>query len=177
MTAGTITFVAPVIRAALATLEAQLPALVAAFNADPDNTVVLDAPATYHFGATDQLSAFPFPQIEVHATSGTFGDFGVGRVEVDHDIAVNVIGWQEAFEGDVPSAYERAAGLCKVIIEALIQPAAFGPNADVPNSAGVAWRIDVVPDDAAVPDREFKKWRLASMVRLRLETVERPATS
>ncbi|RDI73303.1 hypothetical protein Gocc_2903 [Gaiella occulta] len=173
--AGEIAFVAPLLRAAIATLKAGLPARIAAFNAQTENTVALAAPdvSAYHFGGNDVLSAAGFPQIEVAAPQGSFGAWTIGRTEVDHDPVVNVVVWQEALHGQIPPAYEAALGYVRCVIEALRSPGAFGGQVEIAQDNGVFWRIDVLPDDMTSDGREFRKWRVPALITFRLETVEK----
>src|SRR4051794_36271159 len=95
-----IQFAAPLIRAATKQLQTYMGDQVAAFNAEPANTVEIDVPQTYHFGGQDLLAAFAYPQIEVGAVAGDTGNFAVNRDEVDHDPVVNIAVWIEGDVGD-----------------------------------------------------------------------------
>ncbi len=172
---GEITFVAPIIRATIASLQAGMPARIAAFNAEPANTVDLEVPldGSYYFGGNDVLSASAFPAVEVAAGQGTFGGWTVGRTEVDHDPIVNVVLWQEAGSGLIPPVYEAALGYARCVIETLRQPNAMGDGVEIAQDAGVFWRIDTLPYDMTDDQRTFRKWRVPALVMLRLETVEK----
>lgn len=171
-----IGFVAPVIRAAIATLQADLAARIAAFNLAAANQVDLASPAVdaYHFGGTDVLTATTFPQIEVGSPQGQFGAWSIDRIEVDHDPVVNVSVWQEGVgAGNVPLAYEASLGYTQCVIETLAPKNAFGPDVEIAQAGGVYWRIDVLPDDPTSEPRDFRVWRVPALIVFRLELVER----
>lgn len=170
---ATAAFALPVARQAILSLQTAMPAAVAAFNADPANTVDLTEPATYHLGGTDMLTAHAFPQVEVAAIEGSTGRWDISRTAVDHDLVVNVVVWQEYGHGLVSPAYESAAGFAKVVLEALSPPNAFGSGVEISNNQGFLWRIDMLPDDPTNHGREFRKWRVPTLCRFALETVER----
>ncbi len=173
-----IAFVGPLVRAAIATLSAQMPGQVAAFNAEPANTVVLVAPATFHFGGNDLLSAFAFPQCEVAAVTGDLGNFTIARATADHDVRCNVSLWIDGADGggDIPTLYEQAAGLARCAIECLTPTGAFGVGVEIANDHGVSWRIDVVPFDptAQTPSsgRNFQRWLGSALLQFRVEPIE-----
>jgi hypothetical protein len=173
-----IQFVGPIIRAAIAALQTNMPGQVAVFNAEPANTVDLDAPATYHFGGQDLLAAYPFPQIEVAAVTGDTGNWAIGRSEVDHNPRVNVAVWIDGADGggDIPVLYEKAAGYVRCVIECLSPTGAFGAGVELAQEQAIAWRIDPVPFDptSSTPaqGRDFQKWLGSGLVQFRLEDVE-----
>lgn len=172
-----IQFVAPDIRAAIASLKAGLPAQVALYNAEPANTLDLVAPAdeAIYFGGNDALAAVGFPAIEVAAMEGRFGNFTVNRLEADHDPTINVVVWQEGTTGDIPTMYELALGYARVVIEVLMRDDAFGPGAEIAQQAGIYWRCDVIPVEPTSETREFRIWRLPMFLRFTIEKVERYA--
>ncbi len=164
---------APLIRKAIASLQAGLPAQIAVFNAEAANQVDLLEPAVIHFGGTDSLSANAFPQLEVAAMDGLTGAFDLDRTEFDHDVAVNVVAWQECLTGEVSQAYEMALGYRRAVCEVLLVKDAFGAEVEVAQEGGLTWRIDVLPFEPTDDGREFRKWRVPTFLRFRLETVER----
>ena len=170
---GEIAFVAPIIRAAIASLQAGLPARIAAFNAESANQVDLAAPVAYHFGGNDVLSTAGFPQVEIAAAQGALGAWTIGRSEVDHDPVVNAVVWQEALTGQIPPAYEAALGYVRCLLEVLRAPNAFGAGVEIAQEQGVFWRVDVIPFEMTDEQREFRKWRVPALVVFRLETVEK----
>lgn len=178
MALPTIAFVAPLIRAAETRLQRYMPGQVAAFNAELANTVELDAPATYHFGGNDLLAAFAFPQIEIAAVTGDTGNWAIARTEVDHNPRVNVAVWIDGADGggDIPTLYEKTAGLVRCVIECLAADGAFGAGIELAQEQAIAWRIDTVPFDptASTPaeGRTFQKWLGSGLVQFRLEDVE-----
>jgi hypothetical protein len=176
MALPTIDFVAPLIRAATATLQRDMPGQVAAFNAEQANTVQIEAPATYHFGAQVLLSAYAFPQCEIAAVAGDTGNFAVGRSEVDHDPRVNVALWVQGDKGDAPELYEQTLGLARCAIECLTPAGAFGPEVEIADGQGIAYRIDGIPFDltANTPaqGRDFSTWLGSALLQFHLLTVE-----
>jgi hypothetical protein len=173
MALPTIDFAGPVIRAAIASLQAGMPGQVAAFNAEPANLAALEAPTVYHFGGQDVLDAFPFPQVEVFTPSGRTGNWAVQRVEVDHDLRLNVVVWTEGDTGEIPDLAEKALGYARCVIECLAPPDACGPRVELAQENAVVWQIDVIPGDPTADGREFRRWRAPAFIQLGLETVER----
>lgn len=171
-----IDFAAPLIRAATASLQTAMAGQVAAFNAEPANTVELAEPGTYHFGGQDLLAAFAFPQVEIAVVSGLTGAFAIGRREVDHDPRLNVAIWLDGEQGEIPTLYEKTLGLTRCVIECLVPPGAFGPGVEIAQQNGITWRIDVIPFDptASTPaeGRNFQKWLGSGLIQFQLELVE-----
>lgn len=167
----------PLIRAAIAQLQAYMPGQVAAFNAEPANTVELPVPETYHFGGQDLLNAYAFPQIEVAIVTGDTGEFSIERTEVDHDPRANVAIWHQGDVGDVPQLYEAMLGLKRCVIECLVPRNAFGPGVEIAQQRGISWRIDTLPWDPTASSpatgRDFQKWMGSALVQFRLEDVEK----
>jgi len=176
MALPSIKFVAPLVRAALATLAADMPAQVTAYNAQAENLLDIVAPASYWFGANDLLSSAAFPQIEVAAVNGDLGNFTVGRATADHDLRVNVALWLQGATGDVPALYEQTVGLIRCVIECLVPVGAFGPGVQLANDLGVSWRCDVIPADltAAKPvdGRPIENWLGSGLLQFRVEPLE-----
>lgn len=178
MAVPSIDFVAPLLRAGIATLQRQMPDQVAAFRAEPANQVEVDPPATYHFGGQDLLAAFPFPQVEVAAVAGDTGNWAIQRVSADHDPRVNVAVWVDGADGggDVPTLYEQTLGLARCVIECLAPVGAFGAGVELAQQGGISWRIDVVPFDPTsstpMDGRSFQKWLGSALIQFHLETIE-----
>lgn len=170
-----ILFAAPLIRAALATLQASLPAQITAFNLEAANTVTLVAPAEYVFGAADPLILAAGPIIEVASVQGRTGASGIDRAEFDHDPRVTVCIWHEGDRGELSATYEMSLGLARCVIETLVADGAFGSEVEVAQDGGIEWRTDAIPADPTDDAREFKKWRCPVLLVFRLETVERLA--
>lgn len=171
-----IDFAAPIIRAALASLEANLPAHVAVFNAEPANEVALEVPVEYVFGATDVMVAYPL--VEANVVVGRIGPFAVGGEagppEADHDPILNVIVWTLGVTGEVPAMYEAALGYIRVVVEILTRDGALGVNAEVSGGEeAITYDVNVIPADPAGTDRELRKWRVPAAVAFRVEAVER----
>lgn len=175
-----IQFVAPIIRAALATLEETVPGQIAVFNAEPENTVDLVVPVVYAFGADDPLGVSGFPVIEVAAAQGRSGNWAVEKAEFDHDVALTVCVWHEGDRGEFSTTYEMSLGLARCVTEALCIDDAFGPDAELPNredGGGIYWRSDALPADPTDDGREFRKWRVPVLIQFDLEAVERFVTA
>lgn len=183
---GKITFVAPIIRAAIASLQADLPAAIAAFNAEGNVQVAVPDAAVddqhrygpgYAFGAADPLILTDGPVVEVSSPSGMSDGFGIGRAEWDHNPRLNVCVWHEGDRGQLDTTYEMSLGLARCVIEVLSAPESLGGEVEVPNGTGaLAWRADVIPEDPTVEGRDFRKWRCPVLLQFALETVERAQT-
>jgi hypothetical protein len=171
-----IKFAAPLVRAAIATLQAGMAAQVAAFNAEAANLVDVAVPATYHFGGQALLNAYSFPQCEVAAVTGKLGNFPIRQATADHDMQVNVALWVKGDVGDIPTLYEQTLGLTRCAIECLAQPDAFGPSITLAKDLGISWRCDVIPFDptAHTPaeGRDFQSWLGSGLMQFRCEPIE-----
>ena len=165
-----IVFVEPLIDAAIATLQANLPAQIAAYNAQAAAVVELVEPSEYVFGAADPLILAAGPVVEVAAVQGTTGLFTVDRAAFDHDPRLTVCVWHEG--GELSTAYRTSLGLARCIIETLTQDGAFGAQVEVSNQTGVEWRTDAIPTDPTDDGRAFRKWRVPVLIIFRLEAVE-----
>jgi hypothetical protein len=168
-----MTFAAPLIRTTITRLQADLDDAIAAFNAQPENTVDLVMPVQFAFGAADPLILVAGPVVEVSVPSGTSGDYDIGNSEFDHDLRLNVCVWHEGDRGELPTTYEMSLGLARCIVEVLTQDAAMGAEVDIAGQNGWRWRADVIPEDPSDDGREFRKWRVPVLVEFTLETVER----
>lgn len=119
---------APSIRAALASLHAELPDRIDLFNDEAENTVELVMPpadALFFGGSTD----YPLPgKIEVAIVHGRATDIAIEQVEWDvEDVRGVVSAWVESPPPFVLSqAYETALAWGRVIAEVLMQPHAWG---------------------------------------------------
>lgn len=168
-----ITFVAPIIRATLATLADGMPAQIAAFNAQPANAVQLTEPQTYVFGAVALMIAEPFPIIECAAVSGDIGNFTVARATGDHDLRLNCAVWTQSTSGDVPLLYEETLGLMRCVIEVLTPTGAFGAGVEIAQDVGISWRSDVVPADLTAQKpadgRPLEGWLGSGLIQFRVE--------
>lgn len=169
-----IAFVAPIVRAALASLEAAFPAHAAGFNAEPENGVALADPVEYVFGASDPKTVYP--SVEAFILEGSIGPFSLGDAGVgdaDHDPRLTVIVWILGETGESSTVYEQALGYARCVIEILAEDGKLGPDAEV--SAGddaIDYRIlpaVQLEDDA----REIPRWKVPVVVRFRVEAVER----
>lgn len=171
-----ITFGAPIIRAAIASLQADFAAHVAAFNAEVANEVDLETPAAYVFGATDVMDAYP--TVEVAILDGTLGPFALGEAGVgdsDHTPWLQVLVWIQGSDGEAPHVYESLLGYARVAIEILCETGKLGVEAEVSGGAeSIRYSIlDAVVDAPASPEREVRKWKVGVAVAFRVEAVER----
>ena len=171
-----IRFVAPIIRAALASLQAGFAAHVATFNTEAENLVDLTAPAAYVFGATDVMDDYPV--VEAAILRGTVGPFSVGTAGVgdaDSTPALQVIVWLQGVTGEVPGLYEAGLGYARCVIEILTVDGALGDTAEVSGSRedaisySVEGPIPQSPDDV---DREFRKWKIPIVIDFLVEAVD-----
>jgi hypothetical protein len=168
--------VAPIIRAALATLESEFPAHVAAYNAEPENQVDLATPVAYVFGATDVMEAYPL--IEASILRGTMGPFSVGTAGVgdaDSTPILQVVVWLEGVTGEVPPLYEAGLGYARCVIEILTVDGAVGATAEVSGTQQNAISYSVegpLPVDPESVAREFRKWKIPIVVEFLIEAVD-----
>ena len=171
-----ITFVAPLVRAALATLAQGMPDQIAAFNAQAENLVDLTTPQTYVFGALPLLASAAHPIVECAGVSGDIGNFTVGRATGDHDLRINVAIWAQGQTGDVPALYEETLGLMRCVVEVLVHEGGFGPGVKLANDLGISWRCDVIPADLTAASQEagrsIEAWRGSGLLQFRCEPLE-----
>lgn len=171
-----ISGVAPIIRAALASLEAEMAAHVAAFNAEAANTIDLEVATAYVFGATNVMDAYPV--IEVAILDGTMGPFSTGTAgvgEADSTPSLQVIVWLQGTTDEVPKLYEAGLGYARCVIEILTVDGALGATAEVAGQRDDAIRYSVegpIPVGADDPDREFRYWKIPIVVELVVEAVD-----
>lgn len=172
-----ITGVAPIIRAALATLASEMPAHVAAFNAEAANTVDLVEPVAYVFGATDVMEAYPV--IEASILRGSFGPFSVGTAgvgEADSTPTLQIVVWLQGTTGEVPDLYEAGLGYMRCAVEILTVDGAVGDDAEVSGTRDDAITYSVegpIPVDPTNVDREFRKWKVPIVIDFVIEAVDR----
>lgn len=172
---ASIDFVAPIIRAALTSLEQQFPAHVAAYNAEPANAVDLETPPRYVFGADAVMDVYPV--VEVSSLDGAMGPFSVGTAgtgDADSTPTLNVVVWLQGVTGEVPDLYEAGLGYIRCVIEILCEFGALGDNAEVSGQIedAIRWTIDSIPGGPANVERELRRWKLPCQVSFRIEAVE-----
>lgn len=169
-----IDFVAPIIRAALASLEAAFPAHVATFNAEGENAVDLETPMEYVFGASDPKTLYP--SVEVFVLEGTLGPFSTGEAGVgdsDHTPRLVVITWIMGDDGEHSTIYERALGYARCVIEILAEDGTLGATAEVSGGDdAIDYRIlpAVQIEDE---DRDLPRWKVPVVCRFVVEAIER----
>lgn len=172
-----ISFVAPIIRTALATLEEEMAEHVAAFNAEGENEVELEVPVDYVFGATEVMDAYPL--IEASILRGQMGPFSVGDAGVgdaDSTPVLQVIVWLQGVTGEVPPLYEAGLGYARCVIEILTVDGALGPDAEVSGTRDDAISYSVegpLPVDPADVARELRKWKIPIVIDFVVEAVDR----
>lgn len=179
--------VAPILRAALASLEADWAQQIALYNAEAANRIDLDQPAAsiqpgfqtgggFVFGAAPVMDSYP--TVEVNALEGTFGPFSTGDPaesgDFDSTPRLNVVVWLQGVTGEVPDLYESALGYVRVVTEILCQKDALGVSAEVSGTRddAVAWNVDVIPSGPADVEREFRIWKLPIQLSFAIEAVE-----
>lgn len=181
-----IDFGAPIIRAALASLEADFAAHVAAFNAETENLVDLVVPIAsvagygsgggYVFGAEPELVNFPL--VEAAIIAGTMGPFSTGSAGVgdsDHTPRLQITLWQMGETGEVPALYEASLGYARCVIEILSEDGKLGPTAEVAGGRADAISYQALEPIVANPEqenRQFRKWRVPIVVSFVVEAVE-----
>lgn len=171
MALPSIRFAAPIIRSAIKTLRADLPAQLAAFNNESVNEVELETPVVYRFGTNEPLFADGFPAVDVFVSDGKVHGHSAERLEADHDFNCGIVVWIEGDDGEVPPMLEKALGYSRCVIETMNPEGAFGGTVEVAVEPGISWRIDTIPADPAA--REVQRWRTYAFVQFPLETVER----
>lgn len=167
---STTDLVTQAILAATASLQAGMPAQVAAFNADPLNPTDIDVPQTYHFGGEFELANFAWPQVEVAVGDGRLQNFPTGNVGADHFPSCGVAIWLEGETGEIKTLYQQVLGLRHCALQILTKTGAFGAGVQIDRVRGVFWRADVVPADPQ--NRDFERWRTPLFLQFALETVE-----
>lgn len=171
-----ITGPAPIIRAAIASLEANFAAHVSTWNAEPANTVAIENPVEYAFGVATDLIVYPV--VEVSIVDGGFGPFSVGQAGVgdaDHTPRLQVVVWQEGTTGEVSDLYEAAIGYVRCVTEILIDDGALGDNAEISGTApdAIRYRLNPpLPVDPSSVDRQLRKWRVPTTVEFLIEAIE-----
>lgn len=176
MTVQKIRGPAPIIRAAKATLESQMAAHVAAYNAEAENVTDLADLVGVVFGATDEKIGYPYAEVAI--LDGVFGPFSVGTAGVgdaDHTPTLQVVVWLEGDSGDAPKLYEQGIGYVRCVVETLTVDGALGPEAEVSGtrSDAIRYRFEgPLPQDPATDGREFRKWRFPVVVDFVVEAVD-----
>lgn len=174
---ASIGFIAPLIRAALAKLEADYASHVAAFNAEPANTVDLTVPSLFVFGA-EATFAGAYPYVEAAAVDGTLGPFSIGEAgnpsEGDSTPRIQIVTWVEGASGEVSELYETALGYARVTIEILSRHGSFGVDADLSNDAdAIVWRVDPIPSELDDLERTVLRWKMPASVSFKVEAIDR----
>lgn len=132
---------APRIDTSIASLRANLPARIAAFNAE-NNGATLDVPADdngaleparpglgYIFGGRPHIPAGEFPSIEVAIPDALAQNFSQAHVEGDLDSSLVVACWAGRTEGeDFPLLYRKVLGYARCVTEVLLEPDAIYPR-------------------------------------------------
>lgn len=147
-----------------------MPGQVAAFNNDLANTVEIDPPQQYAFGATHPKSAALFPLVEVAIRDWTMDIIDIGG-GMDVAPEVIVICWQQGPEVDLEALYEASMGLAKCALEVLLADNAFGPTVgrlDGRDGARIAGSARALPADLAADGRSFTKWNVPTELRFTL---------
>jgi hypothetical protein len=135
---------APRIKTSIASLRAQLPARIDAFNAEA-NGVTLDQVADdgdglkprrpgmgYVFGGFPQYAAGEFPVVEVAIPDAVVSNLALQHLEGDLDSSLVVAVWAGRTSGeDFPELYEKVLGYARCITEVLLVPDAIYPRETV----------------------------------------------
>jgi hypothetical protein len=128
---------APRIKTSLASLRANLPARIAAFNAE--GTVHLDVPAddagalsplrpglAYVFGGLPRIGMGEYPKIEVAIPDAVVDNLALQHIEGDLSSSIVVSVWAGRTTGDdFPTVYEKVLGYARCITEVLLVPDAI----------------------------------------------------
>lgn len=179
-----LTFVSPIVNDTIATLQANLPAQITAFNATPGAPVQLPTTIVYVPWAQDPLGTEGFPVIEAACDQGTSGAFDIDNdhPEWAHAAILKVTVWHEGDRGEVASTCEISVGLAKCVLECLLPYGAMGAGVQIADprdpdggGRGIFWQLRGLPADLAADGRDFKKWRVPVTLQFHLITIERLA--
>jgi hypothetical protein len=135
---------APRIRTSIASLRANLPARITAFNAEA-NGVTLDTPADdggslkprrpelgYVFGGMPQYGAGEFPVVEVAVPDGLVDNLSIQQLTGDLSSSIVVACWAGRTGGeDFAELYEKVLGYARCVTEVLLVPDAIYPRETV----------------------------------------------
>jgi hypothetical protein len=135
---------APRIDTTIASLRANLPARIAAFNAEGSGAT-LDVPADdgdpvepvrpglgYVFGGAPRYAAGDFPKIEVAVPDATAENLSIGQVDADLDSTLVVACWAGRTSGeDFSLLYRKVLGYARCVTEVLLEPDAIYPSETV----------------------------------------------
>jgi hypothetical protein len=135
---------APRIRTSIASLRANLPTRIAAFNLEA-NGVTLDTPADddgglkprrpelgYVFGGMPQYGAGEFPVVEVAVPDALIENLALQHLEGDLSSSIVVAVWAGRAGGDdFPEVYEKVLGYARCVTEVLLEPDAIYPRETV----------------------------------------------
>lgn len=155
----------PVIRAAIASLKADMPAKIAVYNADPANqhdlTVIADE--AFYFGGEEPKTLFPM--VEVAIPGAQLTNFPQGQLHADMDDDFTVAVWLEGESGEISDLYERSLGYAEIVIDVLMKPGAFGEHLALERDRGVRARFPMIPQGEIDPDsRTFRRWRSLALL-------------
>lgn len=157
-------FVAPILKAAIASLQAGLDDRIAVFNAEAGNpTLVVPDAGSYAFGGRDDWSVYP--AVEVGAGHVQYGNLSLAQVDADVSLPVVVGVWLEGGTGEIEELYEQALGYGRVVTEVLIEPDAFGAGLvlDAERLDSIDWLFPTIPVGQPDEGRRFQKWKTAAI--------------
>lgn len=126
----------------IASLRANLPARIAAFNAVEGQPVQLEVPADdagdldpprpalgYVFGGFPHYSGGEFPKIEVAVPDGLVQNLSLAQVEGDLDSTLVVACWAGRTQAETfPAVYRKVLGYAQCVTEVLLEPDAIYPS-------------------------------------------------
>jgi hypothetical protein len=161
---------APTIRAAIASLRAEMPERISIFNAEAENEVELEPIEgdCYFFGGKPDSDP-RYPCIEVAITAVPARDFSIGQVDFDVFPVAMVAAWAQGSPGDTPAIYETVLGYGRCVLEVLMQPDAWGEGVTIWNEEGV--RSDYASFNLEVDQQPT--YRAISLQTFVLQDVER----
>jgi hypothetical protein len=161
---------APLIRAAIASLQTGMPDRISVFNTEPENEVELvpiDGDAYFFGGKPDSDPRYPC--IEVAITAIPMRGFSVGQVDFDVRPVGMVAAWAQGPPGDTPAIYETVLGYGRCILEVLLQPDAWGASVTIDPEEGA--RSDYASFDLELDEQPV--YRALGLHTFTLEDVDR----
>lgn len=133
----------------IAHLRRDLPGRILAINAEKNDDIELEIPATTSF-STGGDPILTYPWVEVAAPDFAMEFFSVGQVDADMAIDVVVRGWVLEPRTPIERADRHVKRMGRALYESLTQPDAFGDGETISRIRG-AYRINPEFDESEGP--------------------------